>query len=246
MTQSRASFSEQLADDIVRLIRSESLGPGDALESSRDLAKRFAVTTPTVREALRRLEATGVVELRHGSGTYIGPGIERTVLANPHRPRITRSSVIELAEARLVIEPGIAALAASARDAAALQRLEAATATALEPPVHGHRPALNFHVELAAASGNGLLRETLEALLHVRADEQTEIRFRYDDRQRDHAEHRDILAAVRDGDAAAAERLTREHLTTIRASLETADFGAPDATGPAGAGPVGADEGVAP
>lgn len=225
MTQGRASFSEQLADDIVELIRSESLGPGDVLESSRDLAKRFSVTTPTVREALRRLEATGVVELRHGSGTYIGPGLERSVLANPHRPHITRASVIELVQARLVIEPGIAALAASARDATGLQRLEAATATALQPPVHGFRPALNFHVELAAASGNGLLRETVESLLHVRAPEQTEIRFRYDDRQRDHTEHLEILGAVRDGDGAAAQRLTREHLTTIRESLEAADFG---------------------
>ncbi len=91
--------------------------------------------------------------------------------------------------------------------------------------MHGFRPALNFHVELAAASGNGLLRETVEALLHVRATEQTEIRFRYDDRQRDHAEHLEILAAVRDGDGAAAEHLTRAHLTTIRESLEAADFG---------------------
>ncbi|GAB4085868.1 FadR/GntR family transcriptional regulator [Myceligenerans cantabricum] len=225
MTQGRASFSEQLADDIVRLIRTERLGPGDVLESSRDLAKRFDVTTPTVREALRRLEATGAVELRHGSGTYIGAGIERTVLANPHRPHITRAAVTELVQARLVLEPGIAAAAAAARDAAALQRLEAAAATALRPPVRGVRPALNFHVELAAASGNNLLRETVDALLHVRATEQTEIRFRYDDRERDHAEHLEILAAVRDGDRAAAGSLTRAHLETILQSVESADFG---------------------
>ena len=54
--------------------------PGEALASSRDLAKRFDLTTPTVREALRRLEATGIVEFRHGSGTYVGVGIDRRVL----------------------------------------------------------------------------------------------------------------------------------------------------------------------
>ncbi|MFC7650005.1 winged helix-turn-helix domain-containing protein [Streptosporangium lutulentum] len=70
-------MSERLADDIVEIIRSERLGPGDVLASSRELARRFDVTTPTVREALRRLEATGVVEFRHGSGTYVGPGIDR-------------------------------------------------------------------------------------------------------------------------------------------------------------------------
>ena len=225
MTQGRASFSEQLADDIVELIRSESLGPGDVLESSRDLAKRFAVTTPTVREALRRLEATGVVELRHGSGTYIGPGLERSVLANPHRPHITRASVIELVEARLVIEP-------------ASRRSPRAPATppgcsAWRPPRRRRcSPRCTGSARRSTSTwswrrrpATALLRETVEALLHVRAPEQTEIRFRYDDRHRDHAEHLEILAAVRDGDGAAAERLTRAHLTTIRESLEAADFG---------------------
>lgn len=224
MTQGRASLSERLADDIVALIRAERLAPGDALESSRDLARRFDVTTPTLREALRRLEATGVVELRHGSGTYIGPGLERSLLANPHRPSITRRSVLELAEARLVLEPGIAALAATTRDPESLARLEQAAGNALEPPARGVRPALHFHTELARASGNPLLHQTVEALLHLRAEEQVEIRFRYDDRERDHAEHLDILAAVRAGDAAAAERLTREHLTTIRDSVAAADL----------------------
>jgi DNA-binding FadR family transcriptional regulator len=224
MTQGRASFSERLADDIVALIRAEQLAPGDALESSRDLAKRFEVTTPTVREALRRLEATGVVELRHGSGTYIGPGLERTLLANPHRPTITRQSVLELAQARLVIEPGIAALAATVRDDAALEGLDAAAANALQPPTRGVRPALHFHVELARASGNPLLLQTVEALLAVRAEEQVEIRFRYDDRERDHAEHLEILGAIRAGDAATAEGLTREHLTTIRDAIAAADL----------------------
>ncbi|AKU16068.1 FadR/GntR family transcriptional regulator [Luteipulveratus mongoliensis] len=224
MNQPRPSFSEQLADDIVALIRAEQLTPGDVLESSRDLAKRFDVTTPTVREALRRLEATNVVELRHGSGTYIGPGIDRSVLANPHRRLITREAVLELAEARLVLEPGIAAAAARERDDAALRRMEQATANALNPPAKDVRPIINFHIELAGATGNPLVRQTVEALLHVRAHEQTEIRFRYDDRQRDHTEHQQILEAVRDGDASAAHDLTRDHLTTIRDSVAAADF----------------------
>ena len=62
---------------------------------------------------------------------------------------------------------------------------------------------MHFHVALAAASGNALLRETVEALLHVRAREQVEIRHRYNDRTRDHAEHVEIFEAVRDGDAEA-------------------------------------------
>jgi DNA-binding FadR family transcriptional regulator len=218
------SLSERLADSIVEIIRDERLTPGQALASARDLAKRFEVTTPTVREALRRLEATGIVEFRHGSGTYVGAGIDRRVLANPHRPAIDRESVLELVEARLVLEPAIAAAAARARTPEALARLESASANALEPPQGDARPAVHFHVALAAASGNTLLEESVEALLHVRVREQLEIRQRYDDRARDHAEHVQIFRAVRDGDAAAAERLTRTHLESIQAAIKAADF----------------------
>lgn len=221
------SLSERLADSIVEIIRDERLAPGEALASSRDLAKRFEVTTPTVREALRRLEATGIVEFRHGSGTYVGMGIDRRVLANPHRPAIDKASVLELVDARLVLEPAIAAAAARTRAKEALTRLEAAVTNALHPPSGESRPAVHFHVALAAASGNRLLEESMEALLHVRVREQLEIRHRYDDRVRDHQEHVDILAAIRKGDPHAAEKLTRTHLESIRAAIEAAEFPAP-------------------
>lgn len=231
MSRSEVSLSEHLADSIVEIIRAERLVPGDALASSRDLARRFDVTTPTVREALRRLEATGVVEFRHGSGTYVGPGSERRLLANPHLPRASRKSVLELVEARLVVEPAVAAAAARVREPAAVGQLEAAAVNALHPP-EGSPPApVHFHVALAAASGNALLREAVEALLQVRAREQVEIRHRYNDRARDHAEHVEIFEAVRDGDADAAERLTREHLGAIRTAVLAADFPAPDDPG---------------
>src|SRR5690606_3691236 len=216
MSKHTSSLSERLADDIVEIIRTERLEPGDLLASSRELAQRFEVTTPTVREALRRLEATGIVEFRHGSGTYVGAGFNRTLIVNPHLPRERGDSELELAEARLVLEPPIAAAAALARDDEALARLERSAANALRPPRFDPAAPVHFHVALAAASGNTLLRETVEALLYVRSREQVEIRYRYHDRERDHAEHLEILTAVRDRDPAAAERLTRGHLAAIR------------------------------
>jgi GntR family transcriptional regulator, transcriptional repressor for pyruvate dehydrogenase complex len=212
-------LSERLADEIVDIIRTGNLAPGDQLASSRDLARRFEVTTPTVREALRRLEATGAVEFRHGSGTYVGTGIDRRLLANPHRPTTSPAAVLELVEARLVLEPSIAAAAARTRDADGLRQLEDSVTNALHPPRGDLRPAVHFHAALAATTGNALLRETVEALLHVRVREQIEIRHRYDDRERDHAEHVRILDAVRAGHAALAQRLTEEHLTSIREAV---------------------------
>ncbi|WP_238151281.1 FadR/GntR family transcriptional regulator [Kribbella sindirgiensis] len=215
------SLSDRLTESILGIIRDGGLRPGDAIPSARELAKRFAITTPTVREALRKLEATGAVEFRHGSGTYVGPTINNVVLANPHRPPITKDSVLQLISARLVIEPAVAAQSALARRAENLERLEAAVTNALVPP-GGPAFALNFHVELAAASGNPLLQEVLASLLKVRVREQQLIRALYDNRGRDHEEHQAIVDAVRAQDAVRAEQLTRAHLDNIRQTVESA------------------------
>ena len=214
------SLSDRLTESILGIIRDGGLRPGDAIPSARELAKRFAITTPTVREALRKLEATGAVEFRHGSGTYVGPTINNVVLANPHRPPITKDSVLQLISARLVIEPAVAAQSALARQPENLERLEAAVTNALVPP-GGPAFALNFHVELAAASGNPLLQEVLASLLKVRVREQQQIRALYDNRGRDHEEHQAIVEAVRAQDAVRAEELTRAHLDNIRQAVES-------------------------
>lgn len=216
MTGATSSLSERIADGIVAMIEAAGLGPGDALASSRELAKRFDVTTPTVREALRRLEATDVIRFRHGSGTYVGEGFARRLLVNPHVAGASAESVLELLDARIVLEPSVAAAAAGARTVADLSALTISADNALKPQYADERPELHFHVALAAASGNQLLREMVEALLQVRSRDQIEIRLRYADRERDHAEHVQIVEAVRDGDPDAASRLTRDHLVAIR------------------------------
>jgi GntR family transcriptional repressor for pyruvate dehydrogenase complex len=224
------SLSDRLTEAILGIIRDRELRPGDAIPSARELAKRFEITTPTIREALRKLEATGAVEFRHGSGTYVGPTINNVVLANPHRPPITKDSVLQLIGARLLIEPAVAAQAARSAGASeaggagpSLDRLEAAVTNALTPP-GGPAFALNFHVELAAASGNPVVEELLASLLKVRVREQQQIRQLYDNRTRDYEEHRAIFEAVQAGDSTAAETLTRQHLDHIRVTVEAATF----------------------
>lgn len=212
----QTSLTSRLADQIVDLIVAGDLQPGDSLESSRALAQRFEVTTPTVREALRRLEATDIVQFRHGSGTYVGDGVRRRMVVNQHHTGTAAESLRELVDARLVLEPAIAAQAAQRRTEQDLAVLRTALSNALSPQEGDERPAVHFHAAVAAATGNPLIAETVEALLHIRSREQVQIRMRYDDRQRDHAEHAQIVAAIEAGDADAAERLTRDHLQSIR------------------------------
>lgn len=173
---SHATLSERIADEIVEQIRAAGLRPGDALIPSLELAKQFEVTTPTVREALRRLEAVDIIHFRHGSGTYVGNGINRRLLANPHRGRPDRRSMLELLDARLTLEPEIAARAALHRTEAQLADLAEATGNALTVQQGDERPELHFHVAVAAATDNPLLRDTIQALLDTRARDQVGIR----------------------------------------------------------------------
>lgn len=114
---------------------------------------------PTIREALRRLQATETVVLRHGSGVYAGPGVHRTLMINPNARPAQAKLALELVEARLTIEPGIAALAARRRTTDQLGQLELALETARQDP-SDRRPRLNFHREPDLArdpgtAGNG-------------------------------------------------------------------------------------------
>src|SRR5436189_296817 len=69
---------------------------------------RLMKAAPPVRESLRRLEAIGVVEIRHGSGVYVRTGGDRVLVANPYSGRLEARMILELLDARLLIEPTLA------------------------------------------------------------------------------------------------------------------------------------------
>jgi GntR family transcriptional regulator, transcriptional repressor for pyruvate dehydrogenase complex len=220
----RRSLLDDLATAMLDLIASRELSAGDPFESVRSLAARFKVAVPTVREALRRLEATGAVELRHGSGVYVGPHVGRLVLANPLVTIPSADRLVDLLEARALIEPPVAALAARNRTEAALARMDSCLAAAAELIASGDHDRLtqvnmDFHRTLAQASGNATLAEVVESVTVVNAREHLEILHIHGDRQTDLDEHRAILEAVRAADRELAERLTREHLDGVLAVI---------------------------
>lgn len=204
---------ENITREILATIRSQELLPGQALPSGRALADRFNVTVPSVREALRRLEATGAVELRHGSGTYVGAAIDRRILDNPYFAPAGPAEIRELFDARIAIEPGIAALAARTRDEAAINTLTVASDHALEQ--HTQVPAGHFHIEMARAANNRALAELLESLLILHSRSQQVSRIRYD-RAADHREHCSIVDAIRRQDPVEAAHRTEQHLINLK------------------------------
>jgi GntR family transcriptional repressor for pyruvate dehydrogenase complex len=218
-TLARSSLSTDLGAAVVQMIGDEGLTTGQAIPALRPLAQRFGVAVPTMREALRRLEGMGIVEFRHGSGVYVGPNSRRRVLANALAPQPTRQQLADLLQARLVIEPGIAALAATARSAEAITTLTALLALAKEHLSSGdHRLVeanLGIHRAIAAATGNSVLAETLDSLAEVHAEEQAEILVLHGDPEQDYAEHAEIVGHLVAGDAEAARLAMHLHLAGV-------------------------------
>jgi GntR family transcriptional repressor for pyruvate dehydrogenase complex len=221
----RPRLLDELTGRILAQIRDEGLRPGDRLPSSRELASRFLVAVPTVREALRRLEATGAVELRHGSGVYVKADVSRLIMVNPNRLALDSGAIVDLLEARELIEPHLAASAARNATDAQLAELTMAfsrTTEALAEDQRLHQANMGFHRTIGRLAGNGALAQVLESLIDLHDQEQRHILDLYGDRDHDHQVHGAILTAVTGRRPEKARRLMTDHLRDVRVVVTAA------------------------
>lgn len=193
--------TDLVVDSIRTAILNGVFRPGQAL-SERDLAARLGVSKTPVREALKLLRSTGLVEL----GAYQQVNVRR----------VNRDLVDELYRARLLIEPHAVALAVEARGAQPEPRAtaalnEAAAADDLATVSQANR---RFHQLLYAQCGNRFLTDQLDQLQDITALAATE-GWRHGRTDREEAnEHTRILAAYEQGDAPQAAELMRQHIDT--------------------------------
>jgi len=235
----------QVVSYVRSLIEKGELRPGDRMPAERDLATHIGVSRPTVRAGLRALAAMGVVQSRHGSGTFIpaGPpslGTEAlSFLAALHG--LTRE---EMYEARRILEVGAAGLAAERAtpdQVATLSEEVAGMFASMEDPglflVHD----INFHRTVAAASGNPIVATLVEMVSALYYESRRETAARASDRDlRDAAEmHRRIYQAIRAHEAETARQTMHAHLVQASAhqAQEPADV-APQSPRPAAPGRV--------
>ncbi len=216
----RHSLVDDLILDVLALMRDEGLNAGSRLPSTSTLARRFGVATPTMREALLRLEATGVVSIRHGSGTFVRDDAPRMVIANPSR-QTAESMTLDVLDARLVLEPPLAEAAARRHTPADDERLdeilgEADAAIAAGDDRRLSAATMAFHATIAAMAGNVVLAEAVRAITELYGDHQLQIGRLFDDRELDQKEHRALAAAIRTGQPHKARRLMTEHLREVR------------------------------
>ncbi|HEY0036504.1 MAG TPA: FadR/GntR family transcriptional regulator [Longimicrobium sp.] len=219
----RQSLSDELAQRLRQMIHARGYQPGDRLPSIVHMAREFGVAHPTLREALRKLETLGIVEIRHGSGVYAGVDDNSLLITNPvFEGSLTRKMLLDLVEARTSIELKSAVLAATHATRAQLRRMRELLGEAgrsLDDPLAVSEANRAFHREIALASGNQVLHQLLQALGNVFQEEQRFVNATHAARERFHREHLEILDALERRDPARAGALIEAHLAGVRAAL---------------------------
>ena len=212
-------ISEIIVEQIRLLMRQGQLKPGDRLPPERDLCERFGVSRVTVREALRMLESSGLVEIRVGArgGAFVTvPSSDRVGEGLADLLTLSVISAADVTEVRMILETGIVPLVcerATEEDLADLESICARSEAAITAGDYSMDMSLEFHIRVAQATHNPavvMLIESFRGPLLMSLQ-----------RARDAApkmgilgtrEHEKFIEAVRRRDTAAASTIMREHL----------------------------------
>ncbi len=223
----RESLSDRLAREIRQLIQRGEYVQGDRLPAIAEMARRFGVGHPTIREALKTLEAVGVVEIRHGSGVYVNRSGDVFLVASPDfGGTVTKKLLLDLVRTRIALEGLSAADAAehaTEEHLAEMRRLLATAGAHLADDEVLAAANLGFHREIARASGNGVLAQLLDVLGNLFTAEQRLILSIFGLRDRDHAEHLGILDALERRNRALATKRMRAHLEGVSDAIRRWD-----------------------
>lgn len=221
----RPRLSDTVYGQLLQEIMAGRVVAGDRLPTENQLAQRFAVSRPVVREALQRLQNDGVVISRQGSGTWVQRSPSQRV--GELTGQLGLHEVLQVLELRLALEEMAARGAARHRTEEQMRSIESACARLRE--VFGQPDAAKaadyaFHRAIAAASGNPMLTEVLDHLsdrmiggmnvtLSLTREASEQRRARVLD------EHDRIVHAIRIADADSAGIAMRYHLDQVRNRL---------------------------
>ncbi|MGC5341385.1 FadR/GntR family transcriptional regulator [Streptomyces sp. DT171] len=223
----RPTMAQDVERGIKELILDRRLAPGDALPTEAELMEVFGVGRVSVREALKSLQAVNVVEIRRGSGTFVGslslsPFAEGLAFRAAVRHRQGAPGLAELTEVREALETGLVGAVAASVPAADLDVLRGLVAT-MEAEAHTGRVARStdraFHLALYASFDNHLLSEVLDAFWAAMDRVREDLDDGHQDPATTCAQHREIVDAVAAADGERAVRAMRTHFDGIRARL---------------------------
>jgi GntR family transcriptional repressor for pyruvate dehydrogenase complex len=223
----KQSLADKLAQRLRAMIQKGDYQQGDRLPPIMEMARRFGVGHPTIREALKKLETMGFVEIRHGSGVYVTRSEEVLVLASPdYAGTVTKKLLLDLIRARMPLEIQSVADAvgnATLEDLTEMRRLLTTAGMNLDDDDVLNDVNMSFHRQIARSSGNMVLAQLLDVLRDLFTDEQRLILGIFGSRERDHQEHITILEALEARDEPLAVERMRMHLQGVADSIHRWD-----------------------
>jgi GntR family transcriptional repressor for pyruvate dehydrogenase complex len=222
--------SQAIVDQIKMLIRDGKLRPGDRLPSERDLCQRFGVSRVTVREALRVLEASGLVSIRVGArgGAFLtSPSAERLGEGLADLISLAALTAGGVTEARQIVEMGILPLVverATDEDIAELTTMVNQGRAALDDGNYTMAMSAAFHVRVAQCTHNPAIEMLVQSfhgpmLMSLRQAQVAAPLMGHKGTE----EHRALVKAIAARDLAKAEKVMRTHLGRTAARVEAVE-----------------------
>ena len=218
---------KMISDVVTEKLKEAVLGgdfkPGDRFFSERELVEQFQVSRIVVRESLRKLEATGLLDIKRGSGMFVADISSKPIGdALTSALKIQRVDIDEITEARLTIEPAVARLAAERITPEYLDALKANIEVAqnlIDKDSIAKYKDIDFHALIAEATQNRVVRLSMKAMLNSVRNIDTPDRSQSERDKAAISYHKKIFKAMKEGDPEKTEKLMREHIIEIRKKL---------------------------
>ncbi|HXS75704.1 MAG TPA: FadR/GntR family transcriptional regulator [Terracidiphilus sp.] len=212
----------QVVNHVRLLIENGTLKPGDQIPPEREFARALKISRASLRTGIGHLAAMGVMKIRHGVGTFIvdgPPDFGKTSLSLMGALHGFQSW--QMFEARLILESGLAALAAERgkeEHHAALAEEVAEMFAALHSPGDYLIHDVLFHRIIANASGNPILAAVMETVTSTMYDVRRKTVERATDLRESAEMHREIYRAIRAKKPEEARKLMIQHLRMAQTS----------------------------
>ncbi|WP_096200999.1 FadR/GntR family transcriptional regulator [Bacillus sp. FJAT-45350] len=218
---------EIVAENLLEMIKSGEVKPGDRLSSVQQLAEDFNVGRSAIREALSALKAMGLVEMRQGEGTFVKKVDINLTKAIPGVEFMQKEDVRELFEIRKIIETGAAALAAKNRTPEDLKKLNGILVEMKEAEGDGNigeKADVDFHMAIVAATKNNMLEQLVETVSDAMQQSMREARklLLYSEKKKMeqlYQEHLQVYEAVKFQDEQKAFDKMMEHIVGVEKGL---------------------------
>ncbi|HUQ54064.1 FadR/GntR family transcriptional regulator [Lentzea sp.] len=212
----KSRLYEQVLERLRAYVSEAGLSAGDKLPAERDLAASLGVSRASVKQAIVVLEVQGLVEARHGGGTYL---VRDTLDVEPVEQLVERRKRLpEVLEAREALETKLAELAAERRTDAELKTIEEALVFMRDEIAGGDNGVegdRRFHAAVTAAAHSSLLADFMKTIAGQITESRTESLRQPGRPSRSLAQHTAIYEAIAAGDPKRAAAAMRKHVRTV-------------------------------